>query len=150
MAALLLTGALAGCGAPPPPPPTVIQLTLVATKDANAPAPGGQGAPVMLRVYQLAAASNFDAADFFQIYNHDTATLGTDLVHKDQYLLAPGTTKTVTLMPKDQAKALGFFAAYGNFQTATWRADAPIPAHKTTKITVTVSATAVTAKPAGS
>ncbi len=149
VAAMFLVAWLVACSAPPPPPPTVVVLTITATKDANG-APGGAGAPVMLRVYQLAGTNGFDNADFFQIFNHDAATLGTDLVHQDQLLLAPGSTKTLTLKPKDPVTALGFFAAYGAFQSATWRASAPVPAHKTTKLTVTVGASAVTVKPGGS
>ena len=148
LTALLLVALVAGCGAPPPPPPTVVKLTVTATKDVNGPA-GGSGAPVMLRIYQLSGTNSFTNADFFQIFNHDAATLGTDLVHKDQLLLAPGTTKTMTLNPKDQVTALGFFAAYGNFASATWRATAPVPAHKTTAITVTVGASAITVKSGG-
>ncbi|HVB67443.1 MAG TPA: type VI secretion system lipoprotein TssJ [Acetobacteraceae bacterium] len=149
VAAFLLVAAVAGCGAPPPPPPTVVVLQITATADANTGA-GGAGAPIMLRVYQLAGTNAFDNADFFQIFNHDTATLGADLVHKDQFLLAPGSTKTVTLTPPDRATALGFFAAYGTLQSTTWRADSPIAAHKTTHLTVTVGRTALTVKPAGS
>ncbi len=149
VAAMVLVAGVAACGAPPPPPPTVVVLTITATKDANG-APGGAGAPVMLRVYQLAGTNSFDNADFFQIFNHDAATLGTDLVHQDQLLLAPGSTKTLTLNPKDPVTALGFFAAYGTFQSATWRASAAVPAHKTTKLTVTVGANAIAVKPGGS
>ncbi len=154
LAALLLAAAVAGCGgAPPPPPPTVVNLTLKATADVNAGITG-QGAPVQVRVYQLASTSAFDGADFFQLFNHDTATLGTDLVHVDQFLLAPGASKTVVLKPNAQVTALGFFAAYGAFQTATWRATMPVPAHKTTMVTLTVGKAALSVKaapaPAGS
>lgn len=144
VAAFLLVALVVGCGAPPPPPPTVVVLDVTATADVNG------GAPVMLRVYQLAGTNAFDNADFFQLFNHDTATLGADLVHKDQFLLAPGVTKTITLSPPDRAKSLGFFVAYGAFQTATWRAAAPIPGHKTTHLTVSVGHAAVAVKPAGS
>ena len=40
-------------------------------------------------------------------------------------------------MPKEPVTAIGFFAAYRTYQTATWRASADIAPHKTTNITVT-------------
>ncbi len=150
---MLLLAACAGCAAPPPPPPTVVTLTLTATADANAGA-SGQGVPVAVRVYQLASTNAFDNADFFQLFNHDAATLGGDLVHEDHFLLAPGTSKTVTITPEARVKALGFFAAYGTFQSATWRATTPVPPHKATAVTLTVGRAALAVKsspaPAGS
>jgi type VI secretion system protein VasD len=140
-AALLAT--LAGCAPPPPPPPTTVALTLAASADANANA-AGQGTPVQVRVYQLASATGFGNAEFFQLFNQDQATLGADLVKRDDFFLAPGQSKTSALTPTDQVKVLGVFAAYQNFQQATWRATTMIPAHQATAITVSVGKTGVT------
>jgi type VI secretion system protein VasD len=141
--------ALIGCGGPAPPPPTVVNVQLVTTPDVNG------SAPVSVRVYQLGSKSSFEGADFFQIYQSDTATLGPDLIKKDQNLLTPNTTKVLALSPTDAVKAIGIFVAYANYQTATWRADADVPANKTTTITATIGANAVKVtsapgKPAGS
>ncbi|MGH9467858.1 MAG: type VI secretion system lipoprotein TssJ [Terriglobales bacterium] len=144
-AALALLAALAGCSPPPPPPPTVVNLTLTATKDVN-PNAGGQAAPVAVRVYQLESTSTFDNAEFFPLFNDDKTALKTALVERDDYILAPGATKTVTLKPKDQVTALGIFAAYQNFQQAKWRADVAVPAHKTTTVTVTFAKDGITTK----
>jgi type VI secretion system protein VasD len=137
---------LSGCAAPPPPPPpTVVNVTLVTTADVN-PTTTGQGAPVALRVYQLAAAANFNAAEFFPLYQTDAGILKSDLIHRDDFLLAPGQTKTQTLEPTDQVKSIAIFAAYRDFQHATWRGAADIPAHKTTNITVTAGHDGLTLK----
>ncbi len=138
--------ALAGCSSPPPPP-TQVDLTLSAATDVN-PTTSGQAAPVVVRVYQLASTSGFDGAEFFQLFNQDQAVLKTDLVKKDEFLLSPGQKKTTTLMPTDQVTALGIFAAYRDFQNAKWRATVPIPAHKTTAVTVTIGHDGVVAKAA--
>jgi type VI secretion system protein VasD len=140
---------LAGCGPAAPPPPTVVYVKLVATNDVNG------SAPVAVRVYQLASKSGFEGAEFFPLYKSDAAALGPDLIKKDEVLLAPGTTKVLTLSPTDPVKAIGIFAAYGKYQTATWRGDADVPAHETTTVTATIGAsavkvTAVPGKPAGS
>jgi type VI secretion system protein VasD len=127
---------LASCGAPPPPPPTVINLTLAASNDVNATA-GGQAAPLAVRVYQLASTSAFTGAEFFQIFNQDQATLGADLVKRDDAILAPGASKTLTLTPEDRVKAIGVFAAYRNYSGVVWRLTVPVTPHKTTTLTVT-------------
>lgn len=144
VAAFALLAVLVGCSSPPPPP-TVVNLTLSATPDVN-PDPTGQGAPLAIRVYQLTSTSNFDGAEFFPLFNSDTGTLKDTLVERDQFILAPGKSKTVTLTPKDRVKALGFFAAYRDFQHAKWRAEVAVPPHKTTTVTLTATRTGITAK----
>ena len=83
------------------------------------------GAPVVLRVYQLGSTAGFEKAEFFRLLNTDTATLGTDLVKKDEYLLAPGSTKTETLTIPDSVHALGVIAAFREFKDVTWRVTVP-------------------------
>jgi len=130
--------ALSGCSKPPPAPPlaTVYSLQISATGDAN-PTPQGQGAPVAIRVYQLSARSAFEGAEFYQLYHADAATLGADLVKKDEFLLIPITDRSFTVTPDASVHAIGVFAAYADFQHAVWRATADLPAHQMTKITVT-------------
>jgi type VI secretion system protein VasD len=137
---------LAGCaGPPPPPPPTVVNISMTAAANAN-PDTDGKGAPVSLRVYQLGSQAGFVGAEFFPLYNTDAATLGTDLVKRDDFILAPGATKTTTLTPRDDVKSIGVFAAYRDFQHATWRAAADIPPHQVTNITVTAGHDGITLK----
>jgi type VI secretion system protein VasD len=139
--------ALAACGGPsPPPPPTVVSLTLGATKDAN-PTLSGEGAPVVLRIYQLGSTSSFSAAEFFPLFNQDQTTLGADLIKRDELTLVPGQTRTLTLTPTEQVKAIGVFAAYRDFQHATWRGSADVPPHQTTKLAVQAAADGISVKP---
>lgn len=140
---VLCVASLAGCGAPPPPPPTVVNITLRATADDN-PTADNHGAPLALRVYQLGGAANFTGAEFFPLYNDDTGTLKTDLVHRDDFLLAPGATKAETVMPTDMVKSIGVFAAYRDFQHAVWHASVDVAAHKTTTIVVTAGHDGIT------
>jgi type VI secretion system protein VasD len=131
-----LAAAVAACAAPPPPPPpTTVMLTLTATPDVN-PTPDGKGAPVVLRVYQLASTAGFNGAEFFDLFNQDQATLKADLIKRDDVTLAPGQSKTLTLQPNDQVKAIGVFAGYRDYAHAIWRAATDVPPHKTTRITV--------------
>jgi type VI secretion system protein VasD len=146
---------LAGCAAKPPPPPlppTLVTVQISSTNNANA-TPDGQGAPVAIRIYQLASKSAFDGAEFFALYKADATTLGPDLVKKDEFLIVPGGNQSTNLTPADPVHAIGVFAAYRDFQTASWRASADIPAHETTTISVTadsggIKLTAKSVKPA--
>jgi type VI secretion system protein VasD len=144
-AALALLAGIASCSPPPPPPPTIVNLTVSASPGVN-PTASGQAAPIVIRVYQLASPTAFEQAEFFQLFNQDQAFLKTDLIKRDDFLLAPGQTKTATLTPTDQVKALGVLAAYRDFQHATWRATVPIPPHQTTNVTVTAGPDAVVVK----
>src|SRR5579875_1129259 len=52
---LALSLGTAGCSsAPPPPPPTIVNLTMTTGPDTN-PNAAGQGAPVIVRIYQLSS-----------------------------------------------------------------------------------------------
>ena len=141
--ALFTLSWLQSCGGPPPPPPppapTIAKLSLTAAADANA-TQSGQGAPIIIRVYQLASTAAFEKAEFFQLLNSDTALLGADAVSREEYLLAPGTTKTEELAVTDRVQAIGVFAAYREFTARTWRVVVPVPPHKTTTIAVSVTA----------
>jgi type VI secretion system protein VasD len=145
--AFLVLGLLSGLAAcaPAPPPPTVVGLTLAAAPDVNA-TPGGQGAPLVVRVYQLSSDAAFSGAEFFQLFNQDAATLKTDLVKKDEYILAPGATKTATLNPMSTVTEIGIFAAYRSFQTVTWRAVVNVAPNKTTNINVQATAKGLVVK----
>jgi len=145
LVALGLLGSLASCSPPPPPPPTVVTVSLTATSDVNA-APGGPGAPLVVRVYQLSSDAAFSGAEFFQLFQQDAATLKTDLVKKDEYILAPGQSKSATLNPMSTVTEIGIFAAYRSFQTVTWRAAVDVAPNKTTAINVQAGAKGIVVK----
>ena len=143
----LTVASLAACGgAPPPPPPTVVKLTLAAGADVN-PSPSGQASPIALRVYQLGSAAGFTNAEFFPLYNDDAAALKTDLIKREDFLLAPGQTRLDTIMPNDQVKAIGILAAYRDFQHTTWRATVDVVPHQTSAVTATAGHDGLTVKP---
>ncbi len=136
---------LAGCAPPPPPPPpppTLVNVTITTAADAN-PNGAGQGAPVIIRVYQLSSPAGFEKAEFFRLLNQDQATLGADIVKKDEFLLPPSSSKTLNLTPPSTVKSIGVFAAYRQFGQVNWRGDADVPEHKTTEITVKADATGI-------
>lgn len=145
-----MAATVSGCASPPPPPPppTIVEVKLSAAADANRTA-DGQGAPVALRIYQLGSPAGFEGAEFFRLYRQDAATLGADMVKRDEYLLAPGGSRSITLRPPDAVRAVGVFAAYRDYQNVTWRAVEAVPANKTTEMTITAdgAGVAIAAKP---
>lgn len=134
---------LLGCASdapvqPPPPPPTIVNLQIETAADLNADS-NGNGAPVMLRIYELKEQSAFNAADFFALFNDDKATLAADLVRKQEMLLQPGETKVLTVNPDADVQSLGFFAAFRQLDTAQWRAATRLKWHQTQAITLKLS-----------
>jgi len=81
--------------------------------------------------------AGFEGAEFFRLYNADAATLGPDLIKKEEFVLTPGGSKTLALTPTDPVKAIGVFGAYREFQTVVWRATADVAANKTINLAVT-------------
>lgn len=133
---------LAGCAAPPPPPPppATVAVTASAAADANG------GAPVALRVYQLASPAGFEAAQFFPLFNGDAALLKDDLVRRDDLLLAPGQSRTLALSPPERAKTIGVFAAFRDYEGRAWRVALPVPPNQASALTVTAGAAGLDAR----
>lgn len=126
-ATVLLGGAgLAGCSSPPPKPVTTpVSLQLVGAADMN-PDARGRASPLAVRVYALKTSAPFDAADFFALFEKDQATLGAELIHKEEALLRPGASHPLKFVLPADAKALAFLAAYRDLERARWREVRPV------------------------
>jgi type VI secretion system protein VasD len=144
----LIVLALAACAAPPPPvPPTLVNITIKAGPTIN-PAADGTPSPVVLRVYQLGSASGFSNAEFYPLYKADAATLGSDLIKRDDTPLNPGDSKTLALSPTEAVKAIGVMAGLRDFAAGGWRASTDITAHRTTDLTVIIDHAGIAMKAA--
>lgn len=144
---------LQACSSPPPPPPvaepeppTIVNLKIISAADVNADA-SGAGAPVMLRIYQLREASGFGSADFFSLFDKDQATLATDMARKQELLIKPNDQQTLSLQLEPEIKALGFFAAFRQLDTAQWRAALPVTAHQTHAVEIKLQGNEVRVEP---
>jgi type VI secretion system protein VasD len=131
-AAVALSLTMAACGGSPPPPGNV-DLTITATDDIN-PDPAGRASPVVLRVYQLAEPTTFQTADFFQLFDKESPTLGADLVAREEVTIPPGGTLSVPIALKPNAQRIGIAAAFRDIDKASWRAVIEVPPNKTTKV----------------
>jgi type VI secretion system protein VasD len=132
----------AGCGGGPPPPGSV-DLTVTATNDIN-PDAAGRASPVVLRVYQLAEPTTFQAADFFQLFDKEQATLGGDLVAREEVVIPPGGTLSIPIALKPNAKRIGIAAAFRDIDKASWRAVIEVPPTEKSKLKAEVTKLQVT------
>ncbi len=135
---LVLTGVLlAGCA--PKPVVTTVSITLVAGADAN-PDARGRASPLTVRVYALKSPGPFEGADFFSLFEKDQATLGAELVQREEMLLRPGETRTLDLTLPPDAKAIGVMAAFRDLDRARWREVRPVQTGKAQAMAVTFGA----------
>lgn len=144
----LVLPALLACVTPPPPPPTLVQLTVEASPDAN-PDSAGRPSPVVVRVYELTSANDFDAGDFFQLFEQPEATLGADLRGLTDVVIAPGGRESLTRELSDDTRYLGILANFRDIDQAGWRDGVVIPVNQTTPVVVRVGRLDVSANRSG-
>ncbi len=139
-------GLLAGCAKPEKPVTTSVTLTLVAAPDAN-PDAQGRASPLVTRYYVLKGPGGFDAADFFSLQDKDSATLGADLVQREEIIMRPGEQRRVQLTLAADVKALGFTGAYRDLTHARWRQSLALQPGQPVVLTVTFGARGIGVTP---
>jgi type VI secretion system protein VasD len=134
---------LSGCaGAPKPPPPTVIELTLEVAADAN-PDARGRASPIIVRLLELKSLAAFDSADFFSLFEKDQATLGSELVAREEFQFQPKDTRKLQRTLQSDTRHVAVIAAFRDLERAKWRAAIAVPLHKTTPVVVRVDARSI-------
>jgi type VI secretion system protein VasD len=136
----VLVFGLTGCANKPPPPPveTRLQIGVSTTADVN-PDARNRASPVTVRVYALKSAAAFESADFFSLYEKETATLGQDVVRREELLLRPGETKPLEMTLPPDAKVIAVFVAFRDLEHARWRAIRPIEVGKSANVQIRLS-----------
>ena len=108
MAACLAVAVAACAGAPKP---ARITGTIEASAQVN-PSASKRPSPLLLRIYELKSAAAFNHADFMSLYQRDQAELATDLLGKDEFVLAPGESKGFAKTLALETRFLGVVAAF--------------------------------------
>jgi type VI secretion system protein VasD len=142
---LLAPLAFAGCGQPPPPPP-VLQLAIQAGATQN-PESDGRPAPVSIRLYQLGATGAFEQAGVYALAQHESATLGQDLIAAETLVVTPGQSLTVERQLKPGAQFLGAAVLFRDIDHARWRGVAKLAPSGPTRLTLTTDALQMTLAP---
>ncbi|MET3179826.1 type VI secretion system lipoprotein TssJ [Variovorax sp. NFACC27] len=121
---------------------TTVAVTLTAGADAN-PDARGRASPLTVRVYALKSPGPFEGSDFFSLFEKDQATLGAELVQREEVLLRPGETKKLDFNLPPDAKSMGVMAAYRDLDRARWREVRPVVTGKAQALDVTFGARAM-------
>ncbi len=122
---LLVSFAAAGCAllkkAPPVAPPVTIaappeakvkaSITLSAGLDVN-PDRARTPKPVLVRVYQLRAATAFQESRFGPLADDDRKVLGDAFITRDDYTVAPGQTATIAVLLAPETRYVGVMAEF--------------------------------------
>jgi type VI secretion system protein VasD len=139
VAAALALG-LAGCGSKP----ARISGVIEAAAGIN-PSVSQRASPLLLRVYELKSATAFNAAAFVSLYQRDQAELGADLLGREEFMLAPGESRSYAKTLAADTRFLGVVAAYRDVERARWRAVVPVAPGEKQEIVIRADALAVQA-----
>lgn len=101
--------------------------------------------PLLLRLYELKSATTFNQADFMALYQADQATLGADLVAREEIMLAPGEARPYKKSLAPETRFIGVVAVYRNLESATWRTIVPVQSGKAQRLTIRAESLAVSA-----
>jgi len=123
--------------------PTKLEARLVASASLN-PDPSGRASPLVVRVYELKDRDAFERADFFDLFDNEAATLGSDLVARDEMQLEPGQQRKVERRLDDKTRFLGVVAAYRDLDNAEWRAVVAVHPNHNNEFSIGLGGQAVT------
>jgi len=135
---------LAACGAKPvlAPKPKVLTIDVLAAANLN-PSASGRPSPVVVRIYELKAAAPFELADFIMLFDKDQATLGGDVVARDEFVLGPRESTAIRRDLTADSKFIAVMVAFRDLERAKWRAVVPVVAGQDNALSVRLEASAV-------
>jgi type VI secretion system protein VasD len=139
IAVLIMLVALTACSASP----TRTTLTLSASSGLN-PNRDGQPSPTVVRIYELKSVDVFNQLSFFDLYDHDTAKLGGDLLNRRELEVQPGKTQELRREADPAARFLGVIAGFRTLADIPWRASVPLEPESRNNIAIRLDPTAVT------
>ncbi len=138
--ALLVMGG-AGCGKKGARP-TRVDAGITAVADLN-PDAHGRPSPVVVRVYELKTLSVFENADFYALYDEELATLGADLLAREELEIRPGEKRKYERTVDLRARYLGVIAAFRDLENARWRSHVKLGGKKRVSLQITLDRAAV-------
>jgi type VI secretion system protein VasD len=124
------------------PSATVLKGSINTSLDLN-PDHTGRPSPVVLRIYELRAAGRFQGADFFALYDQDGATLGPDLIAREEIELQPGSVQALNRTLQADTHFVAVLAAFRDIENATWRGIVEIPPGKSPSLTIRLDSLSV-------
>jgi type VI secretion system protein VasD len=107
--------------------PTPVELTVVGGADLN-PNAAGRASPVVVRIFDLAAAPLFETAAFPSLFDNAAAVLKDSVVTQEEFVLRPGDIQAHNREIPPQVRLLGVVAAFRDLEHGLWRLSVPITA----------------------
>lgn len=127
---LCALGACAGA-----PKPTQISGVIETSAKVN-PSVTKRPSPLLVRVYELKSATGFNSADFMSLYQRDQAELAADMLGREEFMLAPGESKSFAKTLAPETRFLGVIAAFRDLERASWRSVVAIQPGKKQQIVI--------------
>lgn len=115
------------------PPEVVIRINAAA--DIN-PDISGRPSPIVVRIYALKSDDIFNNADFFALYEKDSATLGDTMTSREELEISPGESLELEQEYDLKTTHVGVLAAYRDLDNAIWRSAIETPINEKTYIDV--------------
>ena len=139
---LIIVSLSTSCSSDPPVPqaplpPTVVKLKIAADSIINVDS-ANKSSPVLVRVYELKSEVSFINADFFALFDKESATLGGDLLKKQEFFLKPTEEKQLVFEADPQTTKIGVVATFRKLDSAQWRLLLPIKNHEDNDVKVSV------------
>jgi type VI secretion system protein VasD len=129
------------------PEPTLIEAKAVTSLQLN-PDTRKRPSPVVVRVYELKARTQFDSADFISLFERDKDLLGGELVAREEFVMRPGETKELNRTPQADTKFLAVLVGYRDLEKARSRAVAAVEPNKTNRWVIKIEPLSVAILPA--
>jgi len=126
---------------------TLVSVAVQASGSIN-PDARNRPSPVVIRVYELKTPATFESADFFSLFDKDQATLGADMLAREEFTLRPGDSQTINRELKPDTRFIAVFAGFREVEKSTWRAVMPLNVGKKNTIQISLDTRAVSLSPA--
>ena len=91
-----------------------------------------------IRVSEMKTTEDTLEDFFLGVIDEEEATLGGDLLSRDEFELSPGQGREINSRTHDEARYFGVLVAYRDIDQAHWRASTPLEKNSKNKIIVTV------------
>ncbi|MEY8881142.1 type VI secretion system lipoprotein TssJ [Donghicola sp. XS_ASV15] len=144
---LILAASIALAGCAPEVDPTPVNKTLVVTAGPNVNQYSDVAHPVVIRLYQLSSRSEFEAANFWDIFNNSETLAGVVIDRRSLSPLYPDEKRLVALDLEQDAFYLGAFAEFADYEQQAFMDVVPISADiLDAGVTVTVTSSGVAIK----
>jgi type VI secretion system protein VasD len=130
------------------PPPPVVDIAITIGPAVN-PGIDGRPLPVAVRLYLLTAAGKFEGADVFALLEREQATLGAELIAREELTFTPGSTRQVTREADSRTRFLGAIVLFRDIDRARWKAIQPVASTGTTRLRLNADRLEATLTPAG-